>query len=233
MRRVLCYFTGLFCCFSSCVQAQYTFDMVWEEATPLYQEILNHPFVIEMAEGSLPREKYNIYTEQDVLYLKYDSEAFKIASEYAPNEFEKTYLFNEHIKMEKYVQQYLEQRANSIIDPLAECETYSQYVLKAVHSQNYYYMTGVLTPCIISYSYIANHYIDLIDSSHPYSGWFIYYYQNLGRIVGNAKKVINSILQDANDVEYKDFLNGFKESMKMETLFWDGMYRSSLTSNAS
>ena len=41
----------------------------WETALPVYRKILEHPFVQELAQGTLAAEKFRFYLRQDSLYL--------------------------------------------------------------------------------------------------------------------------------------------------------------------
>jgi len=42
---------------------------IWESITDIYQAIIQHPFNEELAQGTLPREKFAFYMQQDALYL--------------------------------------------------------------------------------------------------------------------------------------------------------------------
>ena len=44
-------------------------DEAWEAALPVYRKILGHPFVRELADGTLPAEQFRHYIRQDALYL--------------------------------------------------------------------------------------------------------------------------------------------------------------------
>ena len=37
---------------------------------PLWEQVVRHPFVIELGDGTLPAEKFRVYFEQDYLFLK-------------------------------------------------------------------------------------------------------------------------------------------------------------------
>ena len=45
-------------------------DELIEENNDIWKQYLNHPFVVEMANGTLDIEKYRYYLIQDTLYLK-------------------------------------------------------------------------------------------------------------------------------------------------------------------
>jgi len=42
----------------------------WRSAAPVYRKTLEHPFLRGLADGTLPREKFRFYLEQDLLYLR-------------------------------------------------------------------------------------------------------------------------------------------------------------------
>ena len=50
-------------------------EMVWKKNEGLYKKIVDMPFNKELMEGTLNKEKFAYYIEQDSLYLKYFSKA--------------------------------------------------------------------------------------------------------------------------------------------------------------
>ena len=45
-------------------------ERIYERAKALWPRYLTHPFVTEMADGTLPKEKFRYYMVQDYLYLR-------------------------------------------------------------------------------------------------------------------------------------------------------------------
>lgn len=45
-------------------------ERIYERAKTLWPRYLTHPFVTEMADGTLPKEKFRYYMVQDYLYLR-------------------------------------------------------------------------------------------------------------------------------------------------------------------
>lgn len=43
---------------------------VWNHNFPIYQAIINHPFNQELMTDQFDRKKFNLYIEQDRLYLQ-------------------------------------------------------------------------------------------------------------------------------------------------------------------
>ncbi|WP_435522555.1 hypothetical protein [Chryseobacterium indoltheticum] len=44
-------------------------ESTWKQTEQRYQAILTMPFVSQLADGSLPKEKFQFYMAQDSLYL--------------------------------------------------------------------------------------------------------------------------------------------------------------------
>lgn len=42
---------------------------LWKESRAIYEQILEHPFIIELSQGMLSRERFAYYLQQDSLYL--------------------------------------------------------------------------------------------------------------------------------------------------------------------
>lgn len=53
-------------------------EYTWKQIEEYYQSILNMPFVKELAEGSLPKEKFQFYMAQDSLYLEHFGRALSL-----------------------------------------------------------------------------------------------------------------------------------------------------------
>src|SRR5713101_1582669 len=68
---------------------------LWRSIEPIYAEILAHPFVRGLTDGSLPREAFRFYAVQDALYLRDFARSLSIAAARAPRE-EWIIMFNEH-----------------------------------------------------------------------------------------------------------------------------------------
>ena len=51
-------------------------DYLFDEVKDIWERYLNHPFVKEIGEGTLPKEKFKSYLIQDYLYLKEFSKVF-------------------------------------------------------------------------------------------------------------------------------------------------------------
>ena len=60
-------------------------EQAWEEIAPIYAAILNHPFIRELAAGTLSKERFQFYMVQDALYLTGFSRVLSLAAARAPD----------------------------------------------------------------------------------------------------------------------------------------------------
>ena len=53
---------------------------VWAKTLPIYNEIISHPFIKELAAGTLEVERFDRYLAQDELYVgNYGRQMFELA----------------------------------------------------------------------------------------------------------------------------------------------------------
>src|SRR5437870_4488231 len=84
-------------CFSARLfasDARFT-DELWAGIEPVYAKTLQHPFLAGLADGTLPRAKFEFYLQQDALYLDSFSETLKVLAAKAPRKEWQTIL-NQH-----------------------------------------------------------------------------------------------------------------------------------------
>lgn len=52
---------------------------------PLWEKVVNHPFIAEMVDGTLPRKTFDVYFDQDYLFLRDWAALLSLATAKAPN----------------------------------------------------------------------------------------------------------------------------------------------------
>ena len=53
-------------------------ELFWQNVAPIYQQIIHHPFNMELAEGTLEEKRFLFYMEQDAYYLIHFSRALAL-----------------------------------------------------------------------------------------------------------------------------------------------------------
>ncbi|HAM55750.1 MAG TPA: thiaminase II, partial [Candidatus Rokubacteria bacterium] len=131
-------------------------DECWHAIARIYTEILRHPFVTGLTDGSLPRESFRFYAVQDALYLRDFARALSLAAARAPRE-DWIIMFNEHaagaLKVERTLHESFFRDFGLSPDevaatPLAPTNlAYTSYLLAVAHGGPFHEALAALLPC--------------------------------------------------------------------------------------
>lgn len=64
-------------------------ERAWNEAQPIMARICAHPFLQEMASGTLSRESFKTYLEQDCIYMANYGDEFRHLAHMLPRNHKK------------------------------------------------------------------------------------------------------------------------------------------------
>ena len=70
-------------------------DQFRAQCAPIWDALHEHPFITELAEGSLPPEKFRFFLEQDDLYLEEYARCVAMGAARSRNDREQTAVFME------------------------------------------------------------------------------------------------------------------------------------------
>ena len=162
-------------------------ERIYERAKALWPRYLTHPFVMEMADGTLPKEKFRYYMVQDYLYLRDyvkifaailqktdDFEQIRFLSGEMANTIDET--FRTHLPYMKRLGVTEEEIADA--RPHIDNSAYSHYMLCEAQAGDV--LTGLVTllNCSWSYAYIAEQMVERCPSAlhdENYGAWFAGY----------------------------------------------------------
>lgn len=204
-----------------------------KDAQDIWDDIINHPFILELYRGTLPEEKFRNYILQDYNYLigsirnfsilaskaeKVETmrEILKIAWLEATGEFEGyiDFINQMGISPKKAKQTQLSMEGISYVNFLLSTSS-----LKSIQEG----ITAVL-PCYWTYYEIANFHRDKIDVNENkfYRQWASYYLHN------DYKEVVQK-LRDLTDnickgFPYERLKEIFITSSRYELMFWESVY---------
>jgi thiaminase/transcriptional activator TenA len=167
---------------------------LWRDAAPDWHSYTHHAFVAGLGDGSLPRDAFLHYLQQDYVFLIHFARAWALAAAKGETLAEiqaasATVQALAHVEMPLHV----ELCASAGIDA-AELEAteeapanlaYTRYVLEAGYSGDFLDLMAALAPCVLGYGEIGAR---LAGSGGAYAPWCDTYggaeYQGLCRDVG-------------------------------------------------
>lgn len=204
---------------------------VWGSISEIYDKILNHNFIKEVATGDLAVEKFGYYISQDLLYLDFYSKVLAAASiktstssdQFTLIEQSKFAAFGETEMHRYYIDTY------NIVIPkrmTPSAFSYSHYLLSTALSEPLSVTMAALYPCAIIYAEIG---LELgrtyKKEGNIYSKW-IEEYSNPSFMEGAIKirDILDRSAVDASAAEIEKMKEAFTVSAKLEYLFWDDAY---------
>lgn len=209
-------------------------SLCYNKTKALWEETIRHPFVSEMADGSLPYEKFRYYMMEDFFYLKRYIDIFAAILKKAETLKEKKFIsenisavideiYRVHIPSMEKLQISLDElkNQNAHIDILS----YTNYMKEI--TENHDYLSGLVAilNCSWSYAYIGKSLIDKISKDCPYREWFISY--SKGEYINTNNELINMIDELSENIsdERKEALSDvFYNCALYEYRLWEMFY---------
>lgn len=210
---------------------------LYADAQEIWDQYLQHPFVCEMADGSLPLEKYRYYMLQDYLYLRDYIKIFAISisksNDFAQIQFLSDKMaatlqetFRVHVPYMKRVGITDEEIRQAI--PHIENSSYTHYMIWEAQSGDILSGLVALLNCSWSYAYIAQHLVERFPNATQnafYGDWFAGYiceeYQQTNQhLIG----MVDEIGADLSEEQSCKLCEIFKKCSQYELNFWNMAY---------
>jgi len=198
-----------------------------------WNKIIDHPFVIELYAGHLPREKFEFYILQDYHYLVAAMRNFALIASKTPSveamrdiidilHLEATSEFYGYEKLLKELGYSLQDAV--ALEPVPVSVSYSGYLLSTSSLKPYAEAMAAVLPCFWTYAEIAIRHRDKLKSNTDrlYREWgAIYFTDEYLRLVEKMKDMVNAA---GRDMPYEKLKSSFITSSRYEYMFWDAVY---------
>ena len=209
-------------------------DSLWQSTLPVYEEILRHPFIAALTDGSLAREKFLFYMKQDALYLRDFSRALALTGSRLPDvEAAQAFMGFAHgvFAVERQLHEsYFQEYGESLdAEPAPACFAYTQFLLATATTDTHRVAAAALLPCFWIYREVGNEIVRRARdglSTNPYARWIeMYSGEGFDDSVRRAIAVVEALGQEAQPAERSAMQRAFERSARLEWMFWDSAYR--------
>ena len=209
-------------------------DDLWKQIGPIYDAILAHPFLNQMADGTLSRDRFVFYMKQDALYLQEFAKCLAIAGAKAPDTEQLLFFVNsahtctvvERALHESYFKDF---GVTLDVGRAPSNFAYSSYLLATASNASYRTAIAALLPCFWIYREVGE---DLVQrasaglSRNPYAKWIeTYSSEEFSASVNKAIGFVDLAAAEANDIERAEMAQAFDYASRMEWAFWDAAWR--------
>ena len=207
---------------------------LWQQIGPIYAAILDHAFIRELADGSLARERFVFYMQQDALYLADFARALAIAGARLPKDDERQSFLDfaagvgvvERALHETY---FVEFGASADVDKAPGCFAYTQFILATAVLAPPAEAIAALLPCFWIYREVGSEIRQRAAgglATNPYARWIeTYASEAFSERVDRAIAIVDSIASVATEAELQLMRRAFERAARLEWRFWDSAYQ--------
>ncbi len=202
----------------------------WASIEQIYGKILDMPFINELKEGSLAKERFRFYMMQDAHYLAAFSKVLAIIASKLPSTESLDFLrFAEGAVV---VERALHENYFSAwqIDELAEisptCQLYTDHLFRRVYQDPVEVAIAAVLPCFWIYKKVGDHvYANQQKENNSYQQWIdTYAGEEFGNSVIRAIDIADQQAYKLTETQQQQMTNAFIKTSKMEWMFWDSAY---------
>lgn len=198
---------------------------------PIYAEILDHPFLSGLTDGSLSQERFRHYVLQDALYLRDYARALSLAAARAPDE-DALVMFNEHsagaITVERSLHEsFFKDFGLSPDDvgrtPMAPTTlAYTSYLLRIAALEDYHEALGAILPCYWIYREVGKALIVHGSPNPLYQRWIdTYGGEEFDALVEDVLDLTDRVCEGLSPAHKAAATEAFITTSRYEWMFWD------------
>lgn len=205
----------------------------WNASLPVFNRILEHPFIQELAHGKLDRDKFLFFTHQDMHYLaEYGRVLGNIAVRLMQEDEIQSFMqfageiVGVELKLHKQIvaDVYHDQK---MPEPSPACIMYTSYLLSQLVKEPIEVALAAVLPCFWVYKEVGDHIVRIAEvEDNPYQAWIdTYRDEEYTSAVQRAIEITDRYALATTEAMRERMTQAFLYSTKMEWIFWDTAYR--------
>lgn len=206
-------------------------EKAWEAIVPIYTKTVELPFIQELMNGTLEKQKFAYYIQQDAIYLvDYGKMLTAIATRLTKPGHIETFIgfANESIAVEKELHkiflsgQYMDK--NTIASPT--CLLYTSFLLRQLNAP-VEVMAAAILPCFWIYKEVGDYILaNQTKDKNPYQAWInTYGGEEFDISVKQAIAICDELAQACTPAQQQTMTEAFITCSKLEWMFWDSAYK--------
>jgi len=214
-------------------------DRFRDECDPIWRALHEHPFITELAEGTLALDKFRFFLEQDDFYLEEYARCLAMGAAKSRTERELRYFttdLNQVLDAELPSNRALlanvtgrgaQDRGGALAMAPANV-AYTSYMQSLALRGGPLEIMASLLPCAWSYIEIATALRDRTDLDHPVFGGWIGYFSlpaNIEMVAGMRRDFDALVAEEVTtDARHQEIGRIFATSSRLERGFWEMAY---------
>lgn len=209
-------------------------DRIIEGSRSVWESFHDHPFVRGIADGTLPKEKFQYYMLQDYVYLLDYAKVFSVGAAKATDplvgrHFSKyvEQLMNGELNIHKAYMKMLGITEQDVlnVEQALDNLSYTSYMLRCAYEGGPAEVCAAILPCAISYEEIAKEMVkrDPDCVNHEFYGRWIEGYADPGYHEANAalRDLTAQVCETCSDAQIDHLVEIGRRCSLYEGCFWD------------
>ncbi|WP_033564552.1 thiaminase II [Sphingobacterium sp. SYP-B4668] len=206
-------------------------EQAWQEITPIYKNILEMPFIVELTEGTLDIQKFQFYMAQDSAYLEHfgralaliGARAYHIQDALTFMRFGENAIIVENALHESYFADF-GLTARGQIQPA--CHHYIHFLKSTAALDTVEVGMAALLPCFWIYKQVGDYiYSAKSQRDNPYQKWIdTYAGEEFGNEVKKAIGICDRIASATTIDMRQKMTEAFVTAARLEYDFWNAAY---------
>lgn len=206
-------------------------DRARKAAQPVMARICAHPFLQEMANGSLSRESFKTYLEQDCIYMANYGDEFRHLAHMLPkSRLQELFLrfAEESTAAEEAMHQMLMAEFGGCnAHPLSGTTRYIRHTQQYFHPEDLPMAMAAMLPCMWVYGEVGKYILSIEQhgEQNPYHDWIsCYASEQMDEGVRIALELTDNLAEQETDERQEKMLEAFMIATELEFVFWDQAY---------
>lgn len=222
-------FAVAFLCAVSCfAQVEFTHSL-WKDIAPVYARTLEHPFLLGLQDGTLPKDRFRFYLRQDILYLRAFSKALNVLASKAPREdWSRTLARHagEALDAEQQLHSSIVGEVGASLQMAPTNAAYTNHLLVSVERGSFAEGLAAMLPCYWVYWEVGKVLHKRGSPNKDYRRWIDQYAgESYGSTVREVLTMMNAVAAAASTAERESARKLFVRSARYEWMFWDMAWR--------
>ncbi|SHE43117.1 TenA family protein [Dysgonomonas macrotermitis] len=206
-------------------------EKTWLAAKPVYDKILELPFIQELMNGTLANEKFIFYIRQDAVYLaEYGRVLTGIASRLASIKHISAFLnfASESIIVEQALHEsFVHELSSDKTEATPSCLLYTSYLQKQLAGAPLEVALASVLPCFWIYKEVGDYILEnQAKGNNPYQSWIdTYGGEGFSESVSLAISICDEVAEQCTGAQQQAMTEAYLMCSKFEWMFWESAYR--------
>ncbi|MGZ2368402.1 thiaminase II [Ancylomarina sp. YFZ004] len=202
-------------------------ENTWKQNKDTYTQILDLPFIKGLIDGTLSKERFNFYIQQDAIYLaEFGKVLAGIASKLKQAiDSEAFYKFacDTMIVEQSLHSTFLKEKAEQASP---SCLLYTSYLHKQLNQAPIEISLAAVLPCFWIYREVGDYILaNQTSSDNPYQVWIdTYGGEEFAGAVNQAIQICDKYAENSTKFQQEQMTEAFLMASKMEWLFWNSAW---------